>query len=102
MNKSITQQAIALIYPKFKQLRVMRVVREIPHPDIKITIFHWNNRYLIKLEAGAFEQTYKISEFDIASEEDVVALLDGDFIAQALTRFNEMAMSLAGTVNRHE
>jgi hypothetical protein len=79
----------------------MRVVREIPHPDIKITIFHWNNRYLIKLEAGAFEQTYKISEFDITTEEDVIAFLDDDFMAQGLARFNEMAESLAGAINRH-
>ncbi len=80
----------------------MRVVREIPHPQIKITIFHWNNRYLIKLEAGSFEQTYKISEFDVTSEEEVMALLDDDFMAQALTRFNQMAESLTQTVNRHE
>lgn len=80
----------------------MRVVREIPHPQVKITIFHWNNRYLIKLEAGSFEQTYKISEFDVNSEEEVMALLDDDFMAQALTRFNQMAESLTQTVNRHE
>lgn len=80
----------------------MRVVREIPHPQVKITIFHWNNRYLIKMEAGAFEQTYKISEFDIVSEEDVIALLDDDFMSQVLSQFNEMAKSLAGAVNRHE
>lgn len=80
----------------------MRVVREIPHPQVKITIFHWNNRYLIKLEAGSFEQTYKISEFDVTSEEEVMALLDDDFMAQALARFNQMAESLTQTVNRHE
>ncbi len=80
----------------------MRVVREIPHPQVKITIFHWNNRYLIKLEADAFEQTFKISEFDITSEEEVISLLDDDFMTQALSRFNEMAKSLALAVNRHE
>ena len=80
----------------------MRVVREIPHPQVKITIFHWNNRYLIKLEAGDFEQTYKISEFDIASEDAVVELLDDDFMNQALSRFTEMARSFGLTVNRHE
>ena len=53
-------------------------------------------------EAGAFEQTYKISEFDMASEEDVIKLLDDDFMAQALSRFNEMAKSLAEAANRHE
>jgi hypothetical protein len=54
------------------------------------------------MEAGAFEQTYKISEFDIVSEEDVIALLDDDFMSQVLSQFNEMAKSLAGAVNRHE
>lgn len=80
----------------------MRVVREIPHPQVKITIFHWNNRYLIKLEAGSFEQTYKISEFDVTSEEEVITLLDDVFLAQALARFNQMAESLTQTLNRHE
>lgn len=80
----------------------MRVVREILHPQIKITIFHWNNRYLIKLEADAFEQTFKISEFDITSEEEVISLLDDDFIAQAFSRFSEMAKSLTSAVHRHE
>jgi hypothetical protein len=72
----------------------MRVVGEIPHPELKITIFHWNNRYLIKMEAGLFEQTYKIQEYDVTSEEDVKKLVDEDFITGALKRFNEMAESL--------
>ncbi len=72
----------------------MRVVGEIPHPELKITIFHWNNRYLIKLEAGLFEQTFKIHEYDLASEEEVKKLVDEAFITSAMTRFNEMAQSL--------
>lgn len=80
----------------------MRVVKEILHPNLKITIFNWNNRYLIKLEAGSFEQTYKISELDVISETDVVNLLDEDFLAQASTRFNEMAKSLSLAIRRHE
>jgi len=72
----------------------MRIVGEIPHPELKITIFHWNNRYLIKLEAGLFEQTYKIHEYDVASEEEVKKLVDEDFTASALKLFNGMAESL--------
>jgi hypothetical protein len=72
----------------------MRVVTEIAHPEIKITIFHWNNRYLIKLEAGPFEQTYKIQEFDVDSEEDVKKLVSDEFIHSAIDRFNQMADSL--------
>jgi hypothetical protein len=73
----------------------MRVIGEIPHPDIKITIFHWNNRYLIKLEAGPFEQTFKIEEYDLTSEEEVKIIVNEAFIQQALARFDDMAKSLS-------
>jgi hypothetical protein len=72
----------------------MRVVTEIAHPELKITIFHWNNRYLLKLEAGHFEQTYKIQEYDVDSEEDVKKLVNDEFIKSAIDRFNQMAKSL--------
>ncbi len=72
----------------------MRVVEEIPHPDCKITIFHWNNKYLIKLESGPFEQTFKISELDITSEHDLRKILNEDFIDQAMARFSDMSQSL--------
>jgi len=76
----------------------MRVVGEIPHSELKITIFHWNNRYLIKLEAGLFEQTFKIHEYDVASEEEVKKIVSEDFIKAALARFNDMAASLQNSL----
>lgn len=72
----------------------MRVVREISHPDCKITIFSWNNRYLIKLEQGVLEQTYKIPEEDLLGEEDLMSLLDAEFLHQAAQRFQDMGQSL--------
>lgn len=72
----------------------MRIVAEIPHPDCRITIFHWNNRYLIKLESGPFEQTFKVSELDVISENDVRKILNEDFIDQAMARFADMSQSL--------
>lgn len=72
----------------------MRVVSEIAHPDCKITIFHWNNRYLIKLEAGLMEQTFKVSEFDITSEDDIIKILNEDFVNKAMARFQDMYDSL--------
>lgn len=76
----------------------MRVVGEIPHPDCKITIFHWNNRYLLKLEAGLLEQTFKVSEYDISSEEDLKKILNEEFINKALERFREMYVSLRASM----
>ena len=43
----------------------MRVVAELPHPDCKITIFSMNQKFIIKLEKGIFEQIYKLAELDI-------------------------------------
>ena len=73
----------------------MRVVGEIEHPECKITIFHWNNKYLIKLEMGPFEQTFKLNEFDISSEADLKKIVDEDFISKAMARFEDMSRSLA-------
>ena len=76
-----------------KLIVYMRLVRELAHPDCKITIFSWNNRYLIKLEQGTLEQTFKIPEMDITSEDDLVDLLDAEFLQQAGLRFQEMGYS---------
>lgn len=73
----------------------MRVVGEINHPDCKITIFHWNNKYLIKLELGPFEQTFKLNEFDIGSEDELRKIVNEDFIDQAMARFADMSRSLS-------
>jgi hypothetical protein len=68
----------------------MRVIADIPHPDLKITLFSWNNKYLIKLERGMMEQTYKVSELDVTGVEDVRRLLDEEFLSSVLRRFDEM------------
>ena len=80
----------------------MRVVGEIPHPHLKITIFNWNNRYLIKLEDGAFEQTFKVSEFDVTSEDDLKKLVDAEFVKESEARFHDMSQSLIKSQQRNE
>jgi hypothetical protein len=72
----------------------MRLIREIPSRDFRITLFAWNNRYLIKLEQGLLEQTYKIDQFDVENEEQVIKLIDAEFIEQAEKRFRDMSQSL--------
>ena len=80
----------------------MRVVREIPHPQCKITVYAWNNRYLIKLEDAMLEQTFKIDQFDVVSDEDLIRVLDDEFIRLALNRFREMGRSLSEALHRAE
>ena len=71
----------------------MRVVKEIPHPACKITVFSWNQKYLIKLEQGDFEQTFKVSEMDVL-EQELEEILSESFVNQALQRFGDMQKSL--------
>ena len=78
----------------------MRLVRELTHTDFKITIFSWNNRYLIKLEEGPLEQTFKVAETDVAGDEDLISLLDAEFLHQAAARFRDMGQSLHDALRR--
>ena len=72
----------------------MRVIKEIPFSDLKVTIYNWNNKYLVKLEQGLLEQTFKVPETEITSEQDLEALLSEDFLNKARQRFREMMADL--------
>ena len=78
----------------------MRIIGEIPHPQIKITVFAWNNKYIIKLDRSGFEQTFKIAEFDIIDEGQLNQLIDETFITESILRFEEMEKSLFKALQR--
>lgn len=81
----------------------MRVIAELPHPDCKITLFSMNQKYIIKLEKGTFEQIYKISELDIPEGVNgVFQLLDSEFIKSASERFNKMRVDFNQAYKRHD
>jgi hypothetical protein len=80
----------------------MRVIAEIPHPAVKITLFHWNGKYLIKLERGNLEQTYKVSELDVTGEQEVRAMLDESFISAVVELFDQMRGKLREARERAE
>ena len=80
-------------------LLLMHVIGEIPHPACKITLFAWNAKYLIKLERGFIEQTFKVPELEVTGDEDVKEMLKGDFLQEALLRFDEMDASLSRAVS---
>ena len=72
----------------------MRVVKEFQRPECKVTIFQWNGKYLIKLERGPLEQTYKIPELDLSSETELEDVLSDRFMQKAEKRFTEMMQDL--------
>lgn len=78
----------------------MRVLKEIMHPACKITLYAWNNRFIIKFEQGLLEQTYKVNEFDVMQESDIEKILDQAFMQAVLERFEGMSQSLAEALHR--
>lgn len=81
----------------------MRVIAELPHPDCKITLFSMNQKYIIKLEKGTFEQIYKIPELDIPEGANgVFQLLDSEFIKSASERFNQMRVDFNQAYKRYD
>jgi hypothetical protein len=69
----------------------MRTVAELPHPEFKITIMSMNSKFIIKLEQGSLEQTYKVPEMDLTDGvNSVFELLDEPFLKTVSARFTEM------------
>jgi hypothetical protein len=71
----------------------MRVVKEFSKDDIRLSIFSWNNKYLIKYELGPMEQTFKIPEMDVLDETDLEVFFEGEFFDAVKDRFKEMGES---------
>jgi hypothetical protein len=69
----------------------MRIIAELPHPDFKISILNMNNKFIIKIEKGSLEQSYKIPEMDLTDGvNSVFELLDEPFLKAVAERFVDM------------
>jgi hypothetical protein len=68
----------------------MRVVKELVQEEVRISIFSWNNKYILKFELGPMEQTFKLSETEVVEESELDAFLGGEFFEKVKLRFNEM------------
>ncbi|MGQ3012737.1 MAG: hypothetical protein ACT6QS_03470 [Flavobacteriales bacterium] len=68
----------------------MRIITTIPHPRIKISVFQMNGKFLLKMEAGPYEQTYKIYEEEITSIEHLERICNEDFMNTVIQRFESM------------
>ena len=80
----------------------MRVIAELPHPDFKISIFSMNQKFIVKIERGILEQSYKISEMDITDGvNSVFEILDEEFLATVTARFKEMGSDFKAAYNRY-
>jgi predicted secreted protein len=72
----------------------MRLVGQIPHPLCRISLFAWNQKFLVKLELGDLEQTFKIPQLDLATEAELRSAVTPQFIERAIERFASMQRDL--------
>lgn len=78
----------------------MRIIANIPHPKLTISIFSMNDKYQVKFEAGPMEQIYKLSHAEVDGVEGIRKMVDDVFLEQILTRFNEMYLAFKGAKER--
>lgn len=69
----------------------MRVIGYIEHPVFKISVFSWSEKYIVKIEAGFFEQAYKFRQADFENWEDLKAFFDTAMLEDVMVTFKKMA-----------
>ncbi|WP_353719705.1 hypothetical protein [Dyadobacter sp. 676] len=79
----------------------MRYIKDIPNPRYKIGLYQWNSKYIIKIESGMYEQTYKIDDYEVATTDELEACMDPEFIDAVAARFDDMHAGFNSTLVRH-
>lgn len=69
----------------------MRIIGNIEHPILKITVFKMDNKFSVKFESGLYEQTYKFRSSDVVSGlEAIKKMVDATFCEEVLQELNKM------------
>jgi len=72
----------------------MRIIGNIDHPSLKITVFKMDNKLSVKFETGLYEQTFKFRESDELHDfETMQKLVDGAFVGEVMENFAKMHRS---------
>lgn len=80
----------------------MRIIAELPHPDFKISILNMNHKFIVKIEQGVYEQTYKVAEMDLTEGvNSVFELLDEAFLKTVAERFLAMRSDFMDSYKRY-
>jgi hypothetical protein len=75
----------------------MRTIAIIPHPEVRISLFQYNDKYLIEIEGGSYRQTFKISTEAIDGVDQLKRLCSDSFIEQCIQRFRSMHVDFQNT-----
>ena len=78
----------------------MRLAATIPHDEVRISVFAWNDKFLVKFEKAGMEQTYKIAEMDIPGSGNLEKMIDDELIDTVLETFQKMGKAWKGAQER--
>ena len=74
----------------------MRIINSFIKENIKVTIFDFDLKYVIKFEFGSLEQTYKVDKLEFMNHLDLEEKIDQNFIKSVNKRFDRMSKDLSG------
>ena len=69
----------------------MRIIGNIDHPSMKITVFQLDTKFMVKFEQHLFEITYKFRKGPLVqSLKDIKTMLDEPFLDQVMMDLAKM------------
>ena len=79
----------------------MRIIGQIEHPSLKITVFKMNERISVKFENEGYEQTFKLGQDDrLARLESVQQWVDAGMLEQVQITFQQMHRTRLAALDR--
>lgn len=79
----------------------MRILGEIPHESLKITVFEMNSKVSIQFEDGLETQTYKFREGSLVTNlKTAFEFCDKVFIESVLSEMNTMQKNKTAALDR--
>ena len=78
----------------------MHFIKEIPHPNMRISLFEWNSKYILKFETPQIEQSYKFSVLDVGGQKEIEELAtSSSFQTFVITTFQQMYAEMGKQIN---
>ena len=78
----------------------MHFIKEIPHPNMRISLFEWNSKYILKFETPQLEQSYKFSVLDVGGQKEIEELAtSSSFQTFVITTFQQMYAERGKQIN---
>ena len=77
----------------------MHFIKEIPHDSMRISLFEWNSKYILKFETPDLEQSFKFSIMDFSHQKEIEELANSSsFQNTIIQNFKNMYESMSQNI----